>query len=58
MPAAVALRSARAADDVPNLAPQLRDRSVAAIRQVLDREQRFIKVHAAEYLLWLGYAQG
>ena len=57
-PAPIALRSARAADDVPNLAPQLRDRSVAAIRQVLDREQRFIKVHAAEYLLWLGYAQG
>ena len=31
---------------------------MAAIRQVLDRESRFVKVHAAEYLLWLGYTQG
>ena len=58
LPALFALRSARAADDPLQLTPELRDRSVAAIRQVFDREHRFVKVHAAEYLLWLGYAQG
>ena len=38
--------------------PELRNRSLSVIRQVLDREHRFVKVHAAEYLLSLGYAQG
>ncbi len=58
VPALVALRSARAADDPLHVTPELRDRSISVIRQVLDREHRFVKVHAAEYLLSLGYAQG
>ena len=58
LPALVAPRSAQAADDPLRVTAALRDRSISAIRQALDREHRFVKVHAAEYLLSLGYAQG
>jgi hypothetical protein len=33
--------------------PELRGRSLAAVRNVLERERMWVKVHAAEYLLWL-----
>ncbi len=58
MPALVAIGSAARAADNPRVTPQLIERSVSTIRHVLDREQRFVKVHAAEYLLSLGYTQG
>jgi SSS family solute:Na+ symporter len=58
LPALVAFGSAQAADNPPHVTPQLLERSVSTIRHVLDREQRFVKVHAAEYLLALGYTQG
>ncbi len=56
--ALVALPSARAADAPLHVTPGLCERSVSSIRRVLDREHRFVKVHAAEYLLSLGYPQG
>jgi solute:Na+ symporter, SSS family len=50
--------SARAASDPPQVTPSLRERSVSAIRQVFDREQQWVKVHAAEYLISLDYLEG
>ena len=50
--------SARAAADPSQAAAELRGRSVEAIRQVFGQEQRWIKVHAAEYLLALDYPEG
>jgi len=49
---AMANESPQAVDD------KLRDRSVETIRQVVEKEPRWVKVHAAEYLLALGYPQG
>ena len=37
---------------------ELRERSVGVIRQALDREAKWIKIHAAEYLLALDYTDG
>jgi SSS family solute:Na+ symporter len=36
----------------------LRERAVSTLRRVLDQEQKFVKVHAAEFLLALDYAEG
>ena len=38
--------------------PQLRQRCVALLRDALQKESRWVKVHAAEYLLSLDYPQG
>ena len=38
--------------------PELRDRSVAAMREVFDKQERWVKIHAAEYLLGLDYPDG
>lgn len=38
--------------------PRLRERSASTIRRVFDKEQRWVKVHAAEYLLALDYSEG
>ena len=35
---------------VPQVTPTLRKRSVAVLRKVMDRQERWVKVHAAEYL--------
>ncbi len=37
---------------------ELRDRSLATLRETLAQESRWIKVHAAEHLLTLSYPQG
>jgi SSS family solute:Na+ symporter len=37
---------------------ELRDQSLAVLRKTLGHESRWIKVHAAEYLLTLSYPQG
>ena len=60
---AVALASAvpqstHAADNRLPVTPELRQRAASVIRQVFDQEQEFVKVHAAEYLLALGYPEG
>jgi len=36
----------------------LRERAVSKIRRVLEQEQKFVKVHAAEFLLALDYVEG
>ncbi|MDD4890856.1 MAG: hypothetical protein PHU85_13125, partial [Phycisphaerae bacterium] len=41
-----------------SVTPAIRQRSIDAMRQTLDQEQRWIKVHAAEYLLELDYRDG
>jgi hypothetical protein len=38
--------------------PDQRDRCVALLRKVLHEQPEWIKVHAAEYLLWAGYREG
>lgn len=38
--------------------PAMRDRAVAELRETLANESRWVKVHAAEFLLALGYPQG
>lgn len=37
---------------------ELRDRAVQTLREVLEKEERWVKVHAAEFLLALDYPQG
>lgn len=37
---------------------ELREQAVAALRNALDTQERWVKVHAAEYLLRLDYPQG
>ena len=49
---------AQAAQHSLPLAPELRGQAIDALRQVFDREQRWVKVHAAEYLLALDYPEG
>ncbi|MCG8586168.1 MAG: sodium/solute symporter [Pirellulales bacterium] len=46
------------ADQPAVLSPQLRDQAVRQLRQALAEESRWVKVHAAEKLLALGYPQG
>src|SRR4051812_21748057 len=50
----------RGEDAVPQrelISSQLRDQSVAVLRETLARQSRWVKVHAAEYLLELSYPQ-
>ena len=42
----------------PWVTQALRERSVAVLRKVMDSEERWVKVHAAEYLLEAGYPEG
>jgi SSS family solute:Na+ symporter len=42
----------------PSETDQLRERSLAILRQTLQQEERWVKVHAAEELLALGYPEG
>ena len=51
-------RGAEADDKRELITPELRERSVAILRETLAKESRWIKVHAAEYLLQLSYPQG
>lgn len=48
------------ADDAPSMQANqaLRERSIRVLRKVMGRENRWVKVHAAEYLLQAGYPQG
>jgi len=48
----------RAAADPAQVAPELREQAIKAMRQVFEQEHEFVKVHAAEYLLALDYADG
>ena len=51
--------STLAGDAEPSWVTQaLRERSVAVLRKVMDGEERWVKVHAAEYLLEAGYPEG
>ncbi len=47
-----------AANDQPEVTSELRDRAIRTMRDVLQREQRWVKVHAAEFLLALDYRTG
>ena len=40
------------------LSPELRERAVGVLRSALDTEAQWVKVHAAEALLELGYTEG
>lgn len=40
------------------VSPQLRQRAIDVMRGVLENEERWVKVHAAEYLLALNYVDG
>ena len=51
--AASGLSSAKATDDLPQVTPELRQQAVGIVRDVLEHEHLWVKVHAAEYLLWL-----
>jgi SSS family solute:Na+ symporter len=42
----------------PRVTPELRERSVRVLRDALQNEERWVKAHAAEHLLALGYPQG
>ncbi len=50
--------SAHATDEPLRVDTKLRERSTSVIRQVFEREQRWVKVHATEYLLALDYPGG
>ena len=41
-----------------SVTPELRDRAVAILRETLDKESEWRKVHAAEFLIALSYPQG
>jgi solute:Na+ symporter, SSS family len=58
--AALAIGSSTLASDTSpsQVTPTLREQSVAVLQKVMDREDRWVKVHAAEYLLQTGYPEG
>ena len=58
--AVLSIAGATLADDAAptQVNRSLRERSIAVLRRVMDREERWIKVHAAEYLLQAGYPEG
>ena len=35
----------------------LKEKALAELNQTLETQHEFVKVHAAEYLIWLGYPQ-
>ncbi|MDB5386358.1 MAG: Na+/solute symporter, partial [Planctomycetaceae bacterium] len=58
---AVGVSSVRGADTVTEqevITPAMRERAITVLRETMDRETRWIKVHAAEYLLELSYPLG
>lgn len=44
--------------DTPTVFEELRAESLATLREVMGTQERWVKVHAAEWLLELGYPQG
>ena len=44
--------------DEPVVTPELREQAVGTLRDVLSSEERWVKVHAAEFLLELDYPEG
>ncbi len=46
------------AEEKPAVTPELRGRAVAQLREALDDQEEWVKVHAAEFLLALDYPQG
>ncbi len=53
------LRSvASAAEEAPEVTSELREQAIRAMRDVLQHEERWVKVHAAEFLLELEYPDG
>jgi SSS family solute:Na+ symporter len=49
---------APAAENTAQVTPGLREQAVHTLRDVLENEQRWVKVHAAEFLLELDYPDG
>jgi len=45
------------AETAPGVTEELRERAVKTLRDAMDTEPRWVKVHAAEHLLSLGYPQ-
>lgn len=53
-----ALCGSARADEVSNeVSKELRDKAVGVLRQTMEHQQRWVKVHAAEFLLKLDYPQ-
>ena len=42
----------------PPISDSLKNESVEVLRSVMNNQQEWVKVHAAEYLLWSGYPEG
>ena len=56
---ALALGAAVEASDAPEgVSVELRERAIATLRGVMAAQERWVKVHAAEFLLALGYPEG
>ena len=56
--AAALADTVRQAKPAAEASPELRDRAVSILQSVLRSEQRWVKVHAAEYLLKLDHPRG
>jgi solute:Na+ symporter, SSS family len=56
--AAAGASFASAAETATQVASELRQKATGTLRRTLDHQQRWGKVHAAEYLLALDYSQG
>ncbi|NIA15761.1 MAG: sodium/solute symporter [Nitrospiraceae bacterium] len=54
----VALPLSALEEPAAQVTPELRDRAIGILRGALAEEERWVKVHAAEALLALGYQQG
>lgn len=42
----------------PLVSGELRDKSKSTLNEVLEQQDSWVKVHAAEYKIWTGYAEG
>ena len=47
-----------AGEQTPQVTSELRERAVSTLRDVLEHQERWVKVHAAEFLLSLDYPEG
>ncbi|MBX7259361.1 MAG: hypothetical protein K1Y02_23565 [Candidatus Hydrogenedentes bacterium] len=54
----VVLASLAAADTAPAVSPELQARSLAVLHEALKEGKVWVKVHAAESLLWTGHPEG
>ncbi|MDD4788871.1 MAG: hypothetical protein PHO07_17000, partial [Pirellulales bacterium] len=56
--AGLAAGPSAAGEQTPQVTSELRGRAVSTLRDVLERQERWVKVHAAEFLLGLDYPEG